>query len=350
MSKELVVTPKNEIVFTKQAGDVISAEELFVPAVDTKWFDEMVYFSEAHHTETIVLSSLITNTAAVFFGMPTIKDAVLSNDVFGSLGLAGLLASVTIGLPIALIVGIKRSTKLPKLLVKKSSEYNEKALTLWLQARYSIIISDETARFVMSYISSYQKDIKSIVFLDVNETHFRLDRNDKMEFFVIELQDNKLTEDYVATVIEEKVGSSNLDGEAATLCESVVTRLATLRKRDLSVEANHIVSRVSNDLKQVLDLNDELKNLDSSNSVAVVRILSSLNSELHDLLGSEVFSVNSQLEVQARYVEARKMKTLGSSDANLNLGYSAEVDNSEPDLISSVESAMIDNELVRKDH
>lgn len=108
---------------------------------------------------------------------------------------------------------------------------------------------------------------------------------------------------------EQLVEASKLPGECAVLLESFQSRQLSLSELSLSTEAQHVIRRSQEDLRQALSLYSKMVAVGKSD-VAAVRLgesLSLLIEELNVLLEQEFESLDNEFQAQHAYLKSRQL-------------------------------------------
>ena len=108
---------------------------------------------------------------------------------------------------------------------------------------------------------------------------------------------------------EQLVEAEKLPGECAVLLESFQARQLSLAELSLSTEAQHVIRRSQEDLRQALSLYSKMVAVGKSD-VAAVRLgesLSLLIEELNVLLEQEFESLDNEFQAQHAYLKSRQL-------------------------------------------
>jgi hypothetical protein len=108
---------------------------------------------------------------------------------------------------------------------------------------------------------------------------------------------------------EQLVEAEKLPGECAVLLESFQSRQSSLAELSLSTEAQHVIRRSQEDLRQALSLYSKMVAVGKSD-VAAVRLgesLSLLIEELNVLLEQEFESLDNEFQAQHAYLKSRQL-------------------------------------------
>jgi hypothetical protein len=108
---------------------------------------------------------------------------------------------------------------------------------------------------------------------------------------------------------EQLVEAEKLPGECAVLLESFQSRQSSLAELSLSTEAQHVIRRSQEDLRQALSLYSKMVAVGKSD-IAAVRLgesLSLLIEELNVLLEQEFESLDNEFQAQHAYLKSRQL-------------------------------------------
>jgi len=297
-SEKIVALPAE--AFT---GAVVSEETAFTPPVRPDWI-----YRTRKLTDIINIPALI-----VFVNLLGVMPVYIINSEFGGSGLAVGTNIFAGAISLGLFSSVPRWVKSWKQQIE-GGRINAKALKSWLLSRYGIEVSHAT--LVMITDESYRKFAgrktrvsfsDDIEFFDVEFRKFILVLNkvDGKSFHVVE-KVKFGDESSKVKVLPEVAVDAVFSGEAQVLFDSIMSKVDVLVKKDLGVESKHVLSRIQNDLRQAIQLNNELVSFGDSDSPALVSVLSGLRQEVTQLFEDERSEVEAQLEVQSRYIKARQ--------------------------------------------
>lgn len=204
---------------------------------------------------------------------------------------------------------------------KAVARYADAALKDWLFARYNLKIERVISNPQGSdFLLRPQLIGVSMIFVDEQERSFKLIHGTTGLY----VEEYRADTDYAPSGTVAAVAPLNksqsedleslLTGDAQPLHERTSELLATLDKRTLSTEGQHVVKRVREDLRQTLVINRELQELggaDENSRAELAAVISALNDELDEVLMSELRSVRDMLSTQLGYVRGRR-RALGS--------------------------------------
>ena len=332
MSKELVKPVKvpalkdstGLVNLVKPENSVVSAGELFTSTVDSIWAREKI---DTHFgVEAPIFVGFFTTVfgVAVSLGIGSLTG-INGNEDFQNiieastgyvLGASGLVTTAT-------AFFVRHFGKKQKRIFETSVSINQKPVVEWLYGRYGVKVSGNEAYMVSRYVSFGMAGLR---FSDDEGKDFILQINDYKEYFIVDAPEaRKPAESDIVDAVAPKIAETFLSGEALILGESIASRLEQLKSFDLSVESNHIVSRIEQDLKQAFQLHMKLHNLGRENLSDIVDILSELNQELNELIVGQVNDIKNEFAIQKRYIKSRQLHQ------------------SSPDLKLSVKSHVIGN-------
>lgn len=275
------------------------------------------------------------------------QGAVVSTAMFGSIAAAAgeeftfimlaptlspLLGWILIlGAPIATFVGISgagiRYNFRQDRRIRALHCHSERALKEWLSKRYDI----HDANFggdIGNVLMDWEPGAWISNFEDGSGKPFKLAAGEQ-GLFVEELQviEELPPKDYIPAgtpaAISPAIASDSesddelvqlLVGDAQALHSRTENLLATLSKRSLSTENQHVIKRVREDVRQMLALNRDLHELgevDAETQAQLAIVLSNLNDELAEVLDAERSFVKQSIAAQAGYVKERR-RALGT--------------------------------------
>jgi len=187
-------------------------------------------------------------------------------------------------------------------------------LVEWASQRYNVEL-DPTASEIFSLLWADE----SITVVDIKGKEYILHRYENGSYGLTSKKTKIAVKKSASKEfdMEDKLKINSLQHDSKRLAQNILDNIHLLDTRELNIERTHAVKRVTNDLKQLVQFN---KNLRSLGRVAQeednVAILSALNEELKLIIDSEANDINSQIRVQKSYVKDRKFF---ATESTLNL-------------------------------
>lgn len=283
----------------KEAAD---ASEPFRPVVDKRALD-LVNKKRDRWFWTKFMTAAISG-APIGLGTLALTGA---GPTMAGLGLLGGLVTALLAIPSAMIADANDARRREAL-----RNYSAKALARWLEARYSMRVSVSSLTQLTAgddFLINPQLNGKSIEFMDADNRRYQLVAGANGDFSVQEL----LTAAPSAGAPLASAVSSNLaallPGDAKALHERTAALIENLGKRSLSTEAEHVLRRVTEDVRKTLLINRELQEVaaaDETSGSELAAVFAALNEELDEVLAIEQASVRDTLRTQLGYIKGRR--------------------------------------------
>lgn len=250
------------------------------------------------------------------------QGAFLASSI--SMGVLAVSAGLGAG---GLIKMSRRNKKIYNLMVKMENTQLP-IVEDWLKNRYNLELDQETlanlnksifgSNFSFSNIPLPSKQLYNSFYIVDNNIEFR---NKKGDFFLLKsLGENGQKEFYVEEITRKEVTAvdkvtdtkkvHSFNGEASTLYESIVARVASLSETPLDPEQQYYLSSMSAALENVITIDAQYKkvNMADESPARVIEILSTLNNKVSRIQTAVLAEFEKQLFIQASSLNEQKVQ------------------------------------------
>lgn len=181
----------------------------------------------------------------------------------------------------------------------------------WLLGRYSITVSDTNyEKLFANFLGPYFPAHSNLRFEDVNGDWWELRvKANTEQWYVESLRDSYKEADLnLHAYTFEGLQDADLPDEASALYASAQERLLKLRSFNSHIETDHNALRIAEDAKAIVSSFQKLRILgqEEAGKEQLINVLSSLNTELQDVIEREAAAIQKEMSAQEMYVHSRQ--------------------------------------------
>jgi len=314
--KKQPVVPAEDVAYWHER--MALGRERFTPVVEK-------YFGSDAKAQTTSLTLANSFGLGTFFGMvglPISAIAATVSEIYFNTG-AEAFVPILVGSFIAIGFGWQpffiTKAKKAQYFYQQLLTHTSQGLVSWMQTRYGLTLSHQEANVVADAVLGLDREI---TFTDAAQKSWLLKLDKKSEEYQVEeipAATKKLTKSKKKKSqqlsLSKDVTSTKfvaLQGEAGKVFTQIETHFSQLAQLSLHGEKAHVLTRVTDDVREVVSAYERLQVLSAGadGEKELVRVLNLLDDELVQIIQDEISIVRGVLVSHGDYVQARQKNGL----------------------------------------
>jgi len=298
---------------------MVSGRERFTPMVEK-------YFGSIAKSKASPLRLEDRFGFAAFFGIAGVPVGVIAAAVSSICFNTGpeVIAPIMVSSVITTAFGWQpffiAKTKKAQYLYQQLLTHTSQGLVSWMQVRYGLTITATEADRIADDILG---ETRKILFTDVSQKNWLLKLDKKSEGYQVEeipaaatkkLTKSKKKKSQQLSLSKDATSTKfvALQGEAGKAFTQIETHFSQLDQLSLHGEKAHVLTRVTDDVREVISAYERLQVLSAGadGEKELVRVLNLLDDELVQIIQDEISIVRGVLVSHGDYVQARQKNGL----------------------------------------